>query len=434
MVLGLPLEGNAATRIIRTGGWRDMVEANIGIRPPAPPEGVKDRKTSGVSSAWLRKHFNHCPAGADGVAVERHAQDWLWHLFGGFIFPGGSGNTISWMTLPIIGQQWEMIGTYSWGSVALGWMYRQLCDACRHVGSDANLGGCAYLLQIWIWERFPVGRPYRGPIEAWPHADAESRPIVAFCGKNVGALHLPHRVKRQFSRLQDFPPEHISTSQALHNIDRKKRYSQTDWRVKHVAWLLQWEQRQRMEPTSGAVHRNNHYKEYLRWFYLVAGVSIKPPRSNVPIEERADIDDEDDIVDEYNDITRARVQPERAPLENYVAQQLARLANKAGVAMAHASGGENGGGHLRAFAERVRRSCKRMAAKLNCIVAPNDQFVQLAARAGASSARHTSSSMRTPYHYGQGTITTPSRSISRTGSRAASKGKAASSHHCLSCA
>ncbi|RLN30593.1 hypothetical protein C2845_PM05G32890 [Panicum miliaceum] len=236
-------------------------------------------------------------------------------------------------------------------------------------------------------------------------------------------LHLPHHVKRQFWRLQDFQPEPISTSQALHNIDRKKRYSEKDWRVKHVAWLLQWEQRQRMEPTSGAIHRNNHYKEYLRWFHSVTGVTIRPPRSNVPVEERAHIDDEDDIVDEYDDITRAGVQPERVPLENYM---LARLANEAGVSIAHASGGQNGDGHLRAFAERVRRSCKRMAGKLNCIAAPDDQFVEVAARAGASSACRTSSITRMPYHYGQGTTTTPSRSTSRTGSRAASKGKAAS--------
>ena len=32
----------------------------------------------------------------------------------------------------------------------------------------------------------------------------------------VVELHLPHSVKRQFSRWQDFPPEAISTSQALH--------------------------------------------------------------------------------------------------------------------------------------------------------------------------------------------------------------------------
>ena len=45
MILGLPLEGNAVIGMIQTDGWRDMVEAHIGIRPPKPPEGFKDRKT-----------------------------------------------------------------------------------------------------------------------------------------------------------------------------------------------------------------------------------------------------------------------------------------------------------------------------------------------------------------------------------------------------
>ena len=165
MILGLPLEGNAVTGIVQGDGWRDMVEAHIGIRPPAPPDGVKDRKTSGVSSHWLKQHFNHCPPGAPEEVVQCHARAWLWHLFGGFLFLDGSGNTISWMVLPILGQQWENIAQYSWSSATLAWMYRQLCDACRSVGNDSNLGGCAYLLQIWIWERFPVGRPYRGELE-----------------------------------------------------------------------------------------------------------------------------------------------------------------------------------------------------------------------------------------------------------------------------
>ena len=49
MILGLPLEGNAVTGMIQSDGWRDMVQAQVGIRPPEPPEGVKNRKTSGVS-------------------------------------------------------------------------------------------------------------------------------------------------------------------------------------------------------------------------------------------------------------------------------------------------------------------------------------------------------------------------------------------------
>ena len=133
MIFGLPLEGNAVTGIIQSDRWRDMVEQLIGVRPPEPPEGVKDRKTSRVSSAWLKQNFNHFPQGAPQELLERHARVWLWHLFGGFLFPDGLGNTISWMVLPIFGQQWENIAQYSWGSATLAWLYRQLCDACRRL-------------------------------------------------------------------------------------------------------------------------------------------------------------------------------------------------------------------------------------------------------------------------------------------------------------
>ena len=150
MIPGLPLEGVVVTGIVQSDGWRDMVENMIGIRPPAPPEGVRDRKTSGVSSAWLRANFSHCPPAAAEEVVERYARVWMWHLFAGFLFLDGSGNTISWMVLPILGQVWDNLGQYSWGSATLAWLYRQLCDGCRRSGADSNLGGCAYLLQIWV--------------------------------------------------------------------------------------------------------------------------------------------------------------------------------------------------------------------------------------------------------------------------------------------
>ena len=90
-------------------------------------------------------------------------------------------------------------------------------------------------------------------------------------------------------------------------VDRKKRYTENDWRVKHAVPLAQWEERQRMDPESGPAHRHNHYKEYLRWFHSVARVLVKSPLENVPIEDRADTNNDDDIVDEYDDITREGV-------------------------------------------------------------------------------------------------------------------------------
>jgi hypothetical protein len=49
---------------------------------------------------------------------------------------------------------------YSWGSTALAWLYRSLCDGVSRSGLSSNLGGYAYLLQIWLWEHFLVARLY----------------------------------------------------------------------------------------------------------------------------------------------------------------------------------------------------------------------------------------------------------------------------------
>jgi hypothetical protein len=122
------------------------------------------RRTSGISSALLRQHFHTCPLGADEDVVQRYARAWLWHMMGGFLFPDGTGNNVTCSVLPIIAQPWENIAGYSWGSATLAFLYWSLCDACRRVQDNSNLGGCLYLLQTWIWERVPVGRPVRGPV------------------------------------------------------------------------------------------------------------------------------------------------------------------------------------------------------------------------------------------------------------------------------
>ena len=88
---------------INPQGWRDIVEGLLGIRLGEPQQGVKDRKTTGVNSSWLVQHFGHRPPpNAGNVVVERFARAWLWHMVGGFLFSDSSGNTISWMWLPII--------------------------------------------------------------------------------------------------------------------------------------------------------------------------------------------------------------------------------------------------------------------------------------------------------------------------------------------
>lgn len=91
---------------------------------------------------------------------------------------------------------------------------------------------------------------------------------------------------------------------------------------------------------------------------------VKPSWSNVPIED-APSDSSDDIADVYDTVTRYGTQPERAPLNDYMGQQLARLSNEVGMVMERAVG--SGDGLLRQFAERVRKSCKRMSMRMNCM-------------------------------------------------------------------
>ena len=52
-ILGLRLDGPTVTGMVEPLNWKDMVEQFTGHWPPNPEEGKKEKKTSGVSSAWL---------------------------------------------------------------------------------------------------------------------------------------------------------------------------------------------------------------------------------------------------------------------------------------------------------------------------------------------------------------------------------------------
>ena len=61
MILRLPMDGQPMCGNVQPAGWYDMVEALLGCRPPEAEQDVKDKKLSGVSSAWLAANFWECP-------------------------------------------------------------------------------------------------------------------------------------------------------------------------------------------------------------------------------------------------------------------------------------------------------------------------------------------------------------------------------------
>ncbi|RYQ89963.1 hypothetical protein Ahy_B09g096330 isoform J [Arachis hypogaea] len=111
--------------------------------------------------------FGECPDGADDETVRRYVRAYIMMLLGTQLFADKSGNRVHIRWLPYVARLEEM-GTYSWGSAALAWLYRCMCRvANRHV---VKLAGPLQLLQSWIFWRFPLFRPAGYETFSWPLA------------------------------------------------------------------------------------------------------------------------------------------------------------------------------------------------------------------------------------------------------------------------
>ena len=96
-----------------------------------------------------------------------------------------AGDNASWMYLPCL-TDWDAAGGYSWGSGVLGFLHCQLCEACRCSSQHVSVGGCVYLLQIWMWCRIPVGQPaILAPRPWFEVADLRLRPTMAYLWDQV---------------------------------------------------------------------------------------------------------------------------------------------------------------------------------------------------------------------------------------------------------
>jgi hypothetical protein len=117
--------------------------------------------------------------------------------------------------------------------------------------------------------------------------------------------------------------------------------------------------------------------EYLRWLQLQPRLFLRPAYTQAHIAELPDSDGDNEIVDEYDELTRHdTVQPERGPFQNYVvnifpyyyylrflkvkflivsnvihATQLGQFMNKAADALSHPPNSAVSHSALRAFAE-----------------------------------------------------------------------------------
>jgi hypothetical protein len=167
-IFGLAVSGRAVIGLCRSDGWRDRVQAFLGRELHPTEEGSR---TSGVLISWLREAFGHCPEDANLETVGFFCRAWILHLFGCILFPDATSDAASWMYIHFL-TNWDQAGQYSWGSTVLSFLYCQLCEACRRTSPTSSIGGCTFLLQLWMWSRLPVGRPQVLPRRPWfPNVD-----------------------------------------------------------------------------------------------------------------------------------------------------------------------------------------------------------------------------------------------------------------------
>lgn len=83
----------------------------------------------------------------------------------------------------------------------------------------------------------------------------------------------------------------------------------------HASYVNEWMHKETVDPDDGARCTEREYKEYLIYLHRATRVHVRPPLSIIPADQE---DTDDDEEDPYDIITRRGVQPERAPVENYV--------------------------------------------------------------------------------------------------------------------
>ncbi|RYQ89962.1 hypothetical protein Ahy_B09g096330 isoform B [Arachis hypogaea] len=238
--LGLPVDGRYVSgcllefQIYIQGGRSAWVwfQELLGVTPP--PSQVQKYA---VNCSLFQETFGECPDGADDETL----------------FADKSGNRVHIRWLPYVARLEEM-GTYSWGSAALAWLYRCMCRvANRHV---VKLAGPLQLLQSWIFWRFPLFRPAGYETFSWPLASRWS-------GYNPSGSEKGPRVQMwrlRIDRLQDrefiwMPYSSPDVLQVVHPEALEHRHMAL-WRsVTSLIYfaVIEWHQIDRVLPQFGGV-------------------------------------------------------------------------------------------------------------------------------------------------------------------------------------
>uniref|UniRef100_A0A8I6XC07 Aminotransferase-like plant mobile domain-containing protein n=1 Tax=Hordeum vulgare subsp. vulgare TaxID=112509 RepID=A0A8I6XC07_HORVV len=166
-LLGLPLAGAAIGPLEAENGCLASMHARF--LAAVPTTTVLDNDHHGPLFRWLSQ-FQIVSLGYPNVElsqaqIDRSLEAYILWLFGRTMF---TENHVTTVDARLIGIAREIadarcpenIVHRSFGSVVLAATYGGICKARQLKSRKAGLVGCPLLLQLWSYERFPIGRPY----------------------------------------------------------------------------------------------------------------------------------------------------------------------------------------------------------------------------------------------------------------------------------
>ena len=128
LITGLPIDGRPLCMSTDSDGWRQQMEALIGMSPAEAPVGDGEKKegvAAGAPFTWIVANFAHCPEDANDDVIQTYARVYMWYVISRTLFADATGKNAPWMwlkALTVFDNQW------SWGSAALAYLYRQVIN------------------------------------------------------------------------------------------------------------------------------------------------------------------------------------------------------------------------------------------------------------------------------------------------------------------
>ena len=126
VIMGLPVEGEAMVGPSKRT-WTDVCAEMLEIQISNDPQTML-RGQRILIAAFVKRIRQPLPPDANEIQVHQYAHCYILALLGDMVFLDKSGDRVHLMWLEFM-QNLRNPHKYSWGSAALSWLYRQLCNA-----------------------------------------------------------------------------------------------------------------------------------------------------------------------------------------------------------------------------------------------------------------------------------------------------------------